>query len=232
MSDRSLALIVGANRGIGLGVVREFLARDWSVVATARRPDAAAELAALRTKHGDRLEVLPLDMSAPEQIDGFAATMKGRTFDSVLVNAGVAGPSHRSANAATPEETGQLMFVNAIGPTRLGRLLLPNLRSGSGVLAFTSSLMGSVALNAGGHELYRASKAALNSLSRGLYSEMRGKRLTLLTLHPGWVRTDMGGSGAPVRVEESARGMVDEMIRASGSGRHAFVDWQGKEIAW
>ena len=232
MADRPLVLVVGANRGIGLGVVSAFLAHDWDVIATARVPDAAADLRALAGRYPGRVEIQALDMSDGAGVDSFAASLSGRTLDAVLVNAGVAGPAHRSANAATPEETGALMFVNAIAPIRLGRLLLKNLKSGSGVLGYTSSVMGSVALNAGGHELYRASKAALNSLSRGLFAEMRGRNLTLLTLHPGWVRTDMGGSGAPVRVDESARGLVDVMLKSAGSRRHAFLDYQGKEIAW
>ncbi len=232
MADRPLALVVGANRGIGLGVVSAFLAREWDVIATARAPDAAKDLQALAARNPGRVEIRALDMSDAAGIDGFAASLAGRTLDAILVNAGVAGPAHRSANAATVEETGELMFVNAIAPIRLGRLLLKSLKSGSGVLGYTSSVMGSVALNAGGHELYRASKAALNSLSRGLFAEMRGRNLTLLTLHPGWVRTDMGGSGAPVRVEESARGLVDVILKSSGSRRHAFLDYQGKEIAW
>lgn len=232
MPDRSLALVVGANRGIGLGVVREFLARDWAVIATARAPQEASDLLALATLHPGRLDIGALDMLDPAGIDAFAATLAGRTMDAVLVNAGISGPAHHSANAAIVEEIGDLMFVNAIAPVRLGRLLLGRIKARTGVLGFTSSVMGSVALNAGGHELYRASKAALNSMSRGLYPEMRTRNLTLLTLHPGWVRTDMGGRAAPVRVEESARGLVDVILRASGSQRHAFLDYQGKEIAW
>ncbi len=232
MADRSLALVVGANRGIGLGVVKEFLIRDWDVIATARAPEAAKDLRSLADRNPGRVDILALDMADAAGIDAFAASLAGRTLGAALVNAGVAGPSHRSANAATVAETGDLMFVNAIAPIRLGRLLLKNLASGTGVLGYTSSVMGSVALNAGGHELYRASKAALNSLSRGLFAEMRGRNLTLLTLHPGWVRTDMGGSGAPVRVDESARGLVDVILKSSGTRRHAFLDFQGKELAW
>jgi NAD(P)-dependent dehydrogenase (short-subunit alcohol dehydrogenase family) len=124
------------------------------------------------------------------------------------------------------------MFTNAIAPIRLARDLLDRIRPGSGVLAFTSSVMGSVAQNTGGHELYRASKAALNSLSRGLYGEIGGRKITVLTLHPGWVRTDMGGSSAAVSVEDSARGLVDVITREASSHRHAFLDYTGKSIAW
>ena len=232
MADPSVALVVGANRGIGLGVVREMLKGGWHVVATARRPEQAKDLAGLAAAHPGKLEVLALDMNDPAGMDAFVDAMKARTLDAVLVNAGVAGPDHRSASEATEAEIGALMFVNAIAPTRLARALAGSVRKNTGVLAFTSSVMGSVALNAGGHELYRASKAALNSLSRGLWSELKGRGLTLLSLHPGWVRTDMGGSAAPVSVDESARGIVAMIARERGKHRHAFIDYQGAEMAW
>ena len=232
MADNSLALVVGANRGIGLGVVQELLSRGCDVIATARRPDAAHDLEALARAHVGRLQIRLLDMNDPAQIDGFVHDLGTRDLDVALVNAGVSGPEHRSASKASVGEIGALMFTNAIGPIRLARHLAPRLRSGDGVLAFTSSVMGSVSLNTGGHELYRASKAALNSLTRGLAGELAERKLTVLTLHPGWVRTDMGGSGAAVSVEDSARGMVDVMLRARGRQGHSFLDYTGKELSW
>jgi len=232
MADQPLALIVGANRGIGLGVVKDMLRRGWSVIATARRPDSATALAELAKDYPGRVEVAELDLNDAGQLDGFATRLRGRTLDAVLVNAGVAGPEHRSASAATAEEIGALMFTNAIAPIRLARHLIPLLRADNGVLAFTSSVMGSVAQNTGGHELYRASKAALNSLTRGLASELGGKRIALLTLHPGWVRTDMGGSSAPVGVDESAAGLVAVIEREKGKPGHRFLDYKGASIAW
>ncbi len=232
MAETSVALIVGANRGIGLGVAGEFLARGWSVIATARQPDQASALHALAERHPGRVRIERLDMNDPDGIDAFGSSMRDQTLDIVLVNAGVAGPDHRSATAATEDEIGRLMFTNAIAPIRLSRRLMDRIRRDSGVLAFTSSVMGSVALNPGGHELYRASKAALNSLSRGLHAEMAGRRVTVLTLHPGWVRTDMGGPIAAVGVEDSARGMVEVMLSQQGGHRHRFLDYLGKEIAW
>ncbi len=232
MADPSLALIVGANRGIGLGVVKEMLQRGWSVIATARRPDAAAELKSLAAANPGKLEILPLDMTDAAQVDGFAGALKGRKLDAALINAGVSGPGHMSASQATEAETGALMFTNAVAPIRLARVLAGSVREKTGVLAFTSSIMGSVSLNTGGHELYRASKAALNSLSRGLWSEVKDRGITLLTLHPGWVRTDMGGPSAPVGVEDSARGLVSVIERERAKHHHAFIDFQGEELAW
>jgi len=232
MTQRQLALVVGANRGIGLGVVKEFLGRDWDVIATARQPRQAKELQALAERSPGRVSILQLEMNDPATVDGFASGLPSRMLDIALINAGVSGPEHHNASAVTAEEIGALMFTNAIAPIRLARTLVDHLRPGSGVIAFTSSVMGSVSLNPGGHELYRASKAALNSLTRGFYGEVGAHNLTVLSLHPGWVRTDMGGPGAAVSVEDSAQGMVTVLLREEGAHRHAFLDYQGAEIDW
>jgi NAD(P)-dependent dehydrogenase (short-subunit alcohol dehydrogenase family) len=233
MADPSLAVVIGANRGIGLGVVKEFMGRGWSVIATARRPDAASELKSLAAANPGRVEIQALDMTNPGQIDAFAGAMKGRTLDAVLINAGIPGPDHMSASKATTAEIGALMFTNAIGPIRLARALAGAVREKTGVLAFTSSIMGSVTLTGDTyHELYRASKAALNLLSRGLWSEVKARGITLLNLHPGWVRTDMGGPSAPVSVEESARGLVSVIEHERGKHHHVYIDFTGKELPW
>jgi NAD(P)-dependent dehydrogenase (short-subunit alcohol dehydrogenase family) len=233
MADPSLALVVGANRGIGLGVAREMLRRGWSVIATARRPGAAAELKSLASRTPDKLEIVALDFTNTAQVDALAETLGRRQLDAVLINGGVAGPDHMSASQATEAEIGALMFTNAVAPIRLARALAGSVRKNTGVVAFTTSIMGSVALNTDGyHELYRASKAALNSLSRGLWTELQGRGITLLNLHPGWVRTDMGGPSAPVSVEESARGLVAMIERERGKRRHAFVSFKGEELTW
>ena len=232
MANSRLALIVGANRGIGLGVTKVFLARGWDVIATAREPDKAAALQTLAAAHPGRVSIHRLDMNDAAAVDGFAGTLGGKVLDAVLVNAGVAGPEHRSASAATAEEIGALMFVNAIAPVRLARSLAGHVRPGSGVVAFTSSVMGSVAVNPGGHELYRASKAALNSLARGLWGELSGRNLTMISLHPGWVRTDMGGTAAAVSVEDSAAGIVAVIEARSGAHQHRFLSYTGEELPW
>ncbi len=232
MAENRLALIVGANRGIGLGVTKEFLAHGWDVIATARQPEKATALHDLEAAHLGRVSIAKLDISDTGDVDAFASTLGGKVVDAVLVNAGISGPGHMSASAATVGEIGDLMFTNAIAPVRLARSLAGHVRAGSGVVAFTSSVMGSVALNEGGHELYRASKAALNSLSRGLWSELKGRGLTLLSLHPGWVRTDMGGPNAAVSVEDSAAGIVEVIEAQVGAHKHRFIDYAGKELAW
>jgi NAD(P)-dependent dehydrogenase (short-subunit alcohol dehydrogenase family) len=230
MPDK-VALIIGGNRGIGLGVVKELLQRGWRVIATARKPAAATELSALTARYPGRLSVEELDMGDGPGVDAFARQMT-EPVDVLLFNAGIAGPQHRSAQSATVGEIGELMFVNAVAPIRLARALAGRVRGGAGIIAFTSSAMGSVSQNTGGHELYRASKAALNSLTRGLWTELQGKNLTVLTLHPGWVRTDMGGSSAAVSIEDSARGLAEVLEREAGAHDHKFLDYRGKAIPW
>jgi NAD(P)-dependent dehydrogenase (short-subunit alcohol dehydrogenase family) len=232
MAEHRLALIVGANRGIGLGVAKEFLAHGWDIIATARQPDKAAALQALAASHPGRVSIPRLDTNNAADLDGFAGTLGDKMLDAVLVNAGVSGPAHRSANVATAEEVGALMFTNAIAPVRLARSLAAHVRPGSGVVAFTSSVMGSVAINPGGHELYRASKAALNSLARGLWGELSGRNLTMVSLHPGWVRTDMGGQSAAVSVEDSAAGVVAVIEAQRGAHQHRFLAYTGEELPW
>ena len=233
MTEQPLALVVGANRGIGFGVVKELLAQGYTVIATARQPARAHDLAAVAAANPGRVEILPLDLLDAAQIDGFASAVQGRTFDLVLINAGVAGPDHRSADRASVTDIGELMVVNATAPIKLARLLAARIRARTGVLGFTSSVMGSVALNSGGHELYRASKAALNSMTRGFYNAgLGGRKVTVLSLHPGWVRTDMGGPSAAVGIEESVKGLADVLAAQQGTHGHRFLDYRGETIAW
>ena len=231
MTER-VALVVGASRGLGLGLTGELAGRGWHVIATARNPATADGLRQLQQASAGRVEVERLDVDSPEQLEALAGRLSGRRFDLLFHNAGVAGPKHQSVDAVTAAELAALFTTNAIAPLRIARRLLPQVKDG-GTVAFMSSRMGSVADNrTGGFDLYRASKAALNSLTRGFASAQVGERpITVLTLHPGWVRTDMGGSAAPVSVADSVRGLAD-VLEARHTARHSFLDYQGTELPW
>jgi NAD(P)-dependent dehydrogenase (short-subunit alcohol dehydrogenase family) len=226
------AIIVGASRGLGLGLAREFARRGWQVTATARNAAAATELADAVAASDGGIVVEEVDIDRAESVDALATRLAGRRFDLVFINAGVSGPQHQSADVATPQEVGALMYTNAVAPIRLARRLLPLIADG-GTVAFMSSQMGSVAGNLeGGMELYRASKAALNSLTRGFVANDVGDRpIAVLTMHPGWVRTAMGGPDAPLSVEESVAGLADAIEENQPPG-HRFVDYQGAELPW
>lgn len=227
MSTVNSALIIGASRGLGLGLVNQLLARGWEVTSTVRDAANAGVLDSLPV----RVESLVLDDAASQ--DRLAATLAGQRFDLVYINAGIYGPPHQSALDASLAEVGELFMVNAVAPLRLAERLLPLLEPQRGVLAFMTSELGSVAGNeSGGMGLYRASKAALNSLTRSLVAGLGETGLTVLNLHPGWVRTDMGGEAAPLDVETSAAGLIDQVEAYAGRGGQHYLDYQGTTIDW
>ena len=223
------ALIIGASRGLGLGLAQELASRGAAVTATARDLDKAT---GLRDVKGATLATVDIDDAA--SVDALARSLEGQTFDVVFINAGVTGPSHHSANLATTEEIGKLFATNSVSPIRLARKLLGNVEAG-GTVAFMTSVLGSIAENdSGWMELYRASKTALNSLIKSFVVGLdeKKKSLTVLAVHPGWVRTDMGGADAPLDVATSVRGIVDQLEKNAGKGGLTYLDYQGTEIPW
>jgi NAD(P)-dependent dehydrogenase (short-subunit alcohol dehydrogenase family) len=226
------AIVIGASRGLGLGLAREFAHRGWRVIATARNPSKAPELGEAAGRSDGRISVEEADIDSSDSVNSLVAHLADTRLDLVFISAGVSGPKHQSVDSVTAEELGALMFTNAVAPIRVARKLLPRVADG-GTVAFMSSIMGSVADNtSGGMDLYRASKAALNALTRSFAANDVGKRpIAVLTMHPGWVRTAMGGEAAPLSVEESVRGLAEVIERDRGPG-HRFVDYQGHTIPW
>lgn len=218
------ALIIGASRGIGLGLTAELLGRGWTVVAT-HRSDAPA-LAAT----GARLA--PVDIDDADTVSALAASLAGERFDHVLINAGISGGQGDTASTVTRDALAQLFWTNAVAPIRAGRILLPLLKDG-GSIGFMTSILGSVGGRTHGYaELYSASKAALNSLTRGFAVQDIGSRnVAVLNLHPGWVKTDMGGDGADIDVATSVKGLADVIAAARPPGQR-YLDYTGATIAW
>jgi len=233
MAENRTGLVVGASRGLGLGLAAELKSRGWNVVATVR--DAAGEkrVAALAAKPGGQIQIERLDINDDAGIAALRRRLGDRTFDLVFVNAGIAPARGHDAARASRDEAALVLMTNAVAPIRLARAFLDRVRDPTGVVAFMSSGLGSVANKTDSYsDLYSASKAALNSLSRSFAASLGGRRITVLAITPGWVRTDMGGSGAPLSVEESARGIVDVLESRAGSGRHGFLDYRGREVPW
>lgn len=215
------AIIVGASRGLGLGLAQELVQRGWQVVATQRSPSAA-----LATVAGVTVETVDID--DPAAVAALAERQKG-PFDLVFVNAGVSGPKHASADKVTADELAALMMTNAVSPIRTARALRGTVKPG-GTIAFMSSILGSVALRQHDMtELYSASKAALNSLTRGFAAQ--NKDLAVLTLHPGWVKTDMGGDGADIDVATSVTGLAN-VLEAETAPGNRYLDYTGKTLPW
>jgi NAD(P)-dependent dehydrogenase (short-subunit alcohol dehydrogenase family) len=220
-------LVTGANRGIGLAFARQLCKRGDRVIATCRDPGRARELAKLPA----RLE--PLDIADEKSIAALAARIEGEPLDVLINNAGIgeAGPGIGRLSMKDLEET---FRVNAIGPIAVTQALLPNLRAGKRrAVVNLSSGLGSISENeSGGWIAYRASKAALNQLTRTIAEELTKEGFVCIAISPGWVRTDMGGSGAPLTPDESVAAMLEVIDRLKPSDTGRFLDHRGKPMPW
>jgi NAD(P)-dependent dehydrogenase (short-subunit alcohol dehydrogenase family) len=223
-----LGLIVGASRGLGLGLAAEYLDRGWRIVGTVRGPGTG--LHALRPN--DALEIETADITLPEQVAALRRRLDGQMLDLLFVNAGVANGPAETLAATSTDEFIRVMVTNALSPMRVVEAFADLVRP-DGVIAVMSSGLGSVGNNtSGGWEVYRASKAALNTLMRSFAARHAGDTRTLLIVTPGWVRTDMGGPAAPLDLATSVRGMVDTIAARRNTPGLAFVDYRGKTVPW
>lgn len=219
------ALIIGASRGLGLGLVKEFISRGWRVTGTVRTPAPELEQIA-----GAAVERLDIDL--PDQIAALRERLDGQRFDLLFVNAGVMMRDRsETIGMVTTAEFTRVMTTNALSPMRVLEGL-GDLVDATGTIAVMTSVLGSVSRNTGGDaEVYRASKAALNSLFKGFAARQR-KPLTFLAVHPGWVQTEIGGSNAVLDVATSVRGVADVVEKRAGKRGVAFVDNNDMEIPW
>lgn len=217
-------LVVGASRGIGLEFVRQYRADGATVTATARDDDGVARLVALGAT------AIRLDVLDATSASGLARQIEGAAFDVAIVNAGVSGARGPSL-APAEDDFDRVMRTNVLGPMRVIPQVVEAMAP-SGKVAVLSSLMGSIgARAAAGSTLYRASKAAVNSVMKDA-SLAFGQRATFVSLHPGWVRTDMGGAGADIDVETSVAGMKKVIAGISARDNGSFFNYDGKAIAW
>jgi NAD(P)-dependent dehydrogenase (short-subunit alcohol dehydrogenase family) len=224
-------LITGASRGLGLGLTRAYLARGARVYAVIRR-EPSDELLALSQGHAATLRLILCDLDDDQTTARIGEALQGIRLNRALFNAGIYGPAHQNPCQVSHEEIAQLFLSNAIAPVRLAQTLLPNIRE-DGVLAFNSSQMASVALvRATDMPLYGASKAALNSLLRSWSQVPDMSQVTLLALHPGWVRTELGGPDAPLSVEDSVSGLIEVIEAKVGLPGCRFLDQQGQVLPW
>lgn len=226
-------LITGANRGIGLGLVKAYLGDGWQVIATCRNPGAAD---ALRALNQENLEIYPLDVTDHPGIDGLAEKLKGRAIDVLINNAGILG-SPTFEKGGVGQTLGDMDYdglrhtleVNTIAPLKVTEALLPNLELGKQKKLITiTSTMGSIETMEDGFVAYRTSKSAVNAIMHNLSFGLKEKGIMVAVLHPGWVRTDMGGPDAPVSVEESAAGLKLQIEKLDISSSGTFRNFQGE----
>ncbi len=222
MMDGRKTLIVGASRGLGAGLVEALARRGWTVTATVRKEGTTVPAAAA-------VEIVDID--DPGSVSGLHERLSGSRFDLVFVNAGVMSASPDAPiHEERVEEALRVFRTNAISPVAFAEAFRDRLAA-HGRIALMSSILGSVSRNTnGGNDSYRASKAALNTLARSFSA--RHPDLGVLVVHPGWVRTDMGGRNAHLDVETSANAMADMLEKRADQRGAVFVDWENREIPW
>ena len=220
-------LVTGANRGLGLEFARQYAEAGWKVIGTARKPEQAAELEALGAR------VVQLDVADQGSVDRMATELADQPIDLLINNAGIF-PRVGKIDEIDFDDYSRTLAVNTVGPVRVTRALLPNLRQGElKIIAGLSSNLGSIAENERGNFYgYRESKAALNMFTKTLAAELGPEGFTCVVLTPGWVQTDMGGPNAPLQPADSISGMKAVLDKLTPADNGSFWSYDGSQMPW
>ena len=226
-------LITGANRGLGLGFVKSFLEKNVNVICTTRNISGSKELLEYKKKHPDNLEILELDLVKENSENTLSDLLSDKPIDILINNAGV-GNSNQHFGSVSSKAWVEVLKVNLIAPLMITQSIIENVKKSSAKkIYFLSSQLGSIKENtSGGMYIYRSSKTSLNQVVKSLSVDLKAHGITVVSLHPGWVKTDMGGPNAPVSIEESIEGMM-KVIKATDirdTGR--FLNYDGRELPW
>lgn len=221
------ALIVGASRGIGFELARQYRADGWRVIATVRRSEDGNKLS------GSGCEVLILDVDDAEQCAAVGWQLDDERLDVAILVAGVYGPHTSGLESPSADDFDAVMHSNVLGAMRLLPLIGPLVVNGHGRLAVVSSMMGSIGMRSGtAGWLYRASKAALNSVLADAALTYGPAGAICVSLHPGWVQTDMGGTEAALTVAHSVSAMRATLAQLSAGDNGKFLNYEGKALSW
>lgn len=219
------ALIIGASRGIGRELVRQYLADGWRVIATARKLEDCASLAAMGA------EPHQLDVAKADSVAAIGWKLDDERIDVAILNAGQYGPRH--GGFPTEADFDTVMHTNVLAAMRLLPMIGPLVGATRGKLVVMSSRMGSIgARHSAIDTLYRASKAALNSVLVDASIIFGPKGATCVAFHPGWVQTDMGGPGADLTVEQSVAGLRATLAGLTAADNGKFLNYDGTPIPW
>lgn len=222
-------LITGAGRGLGLELTRHFAEDGWTVLAGLRDMENAPALARIK---GD-VAAVPLDVADPASVAILGERLAGTPIDMLINNAGIYGPRGVALGSIDYDSWRQVFEVNTLAPMRLAEAFIGHLREGQGRKIVTiSSKMGSMGDASGGEYVYRSSKAAVNAAMRNLALDLAPEGFTVVVLHPGWVRTDMGGPGAAIDTVESVTGLKRVIDGLTPSETGGFFNYDGSPIPW
>jgi NAD(P)-dependent dehydrogenase (short-subunit alcohol dehydrogenase family) len=221
------ALIVGASRGLGLEFVRQYLADGWQVYATARRAINVTNLDAMGAK------TLKLDVTSPKDLLTLKDFLQRKKLDVAIYNAGVYGPNSPRVDSISRADFDGVMRANVWGAMLCVPVVAPAVSRAQGKLVFISSTMGSITQMDGHNRVtYRASKSALNVVAKASALEWGGRGVTCVSMHPGWVRTDMGGPNADIDVDVSVSGMRKAICSLTDASSGCFLNYRGEPETW
>lgn len=225
-------LLIGASRGLGHAMAAEFLKKGWNVVGTVRGGGTRTLLHDLADEHAGRVEIETLDICEPDQIAGLRQRLTGRMFDMLFVNAGTTNNETDTVGQVTTDEFIRVMLTNALSPLRVIESL-DDLVEAFGLIGVMSSGQGSVSNNTTGmREVYRGSKAALNQYMRCYAARHAGEARSMVLMAPGWVRTELGGPGARLTIQESIPSLVNVLLAKRGNPGLEYLDYLGRTVPW
>jgi NAD(P)-dependent dehydrogenase (short-subunit alcohol dehydrogenase family) len=226
-------LITGANRGIGLELTEQFAEDGWQVLACCRNPADAAQLHAL-VQRDLTIEIHALDVTDYEQMANLANQLANRPIDILLSNAGIYGSKGVGFGEVDAQEWRQVLEVNTIAPLMLVQSFVEQVASSrQKLVAVISSKVGSIADNSsGGSYVYRSSKTAVNQVVKSLSIDLARRDITVISLHPGWVKTDMGGPNAEIGTDTSVSGLKSILQSAGLAQSGQFIEFNGHIIPW
>ena len=226
-------LVTGANRGIGLELVKQYCNQNYQVIGTYRNENTSGEFISM-SRNLNNLKVYSLDVSSDQSLKDFSSKLGDTPVDIFINNAGVFGPRDSSFNNVDERNWISVFQTNAIAPLLLTQLIIENLRNGSQKkLIYITSKMGSIDDNkSGGAYIYRSSKTALNSVVKSISLDLAKDGMKVALLHPGWVRTDMGGPNGLIDTTKSVSRMTEVIDRLSQSDSGCFFNYDGSKIPW
>ena len=226
-------LVTGANRGLGLGFVKNYLGKNVNVVSTTRDIKNSRELLALKERFPENLEIFELDLLKESAGYTLANFLGNRPIDILINNAGI-GSTNQHFQAVSPKPWLEVLKVNLIAPLMVTQSIIDNVKkSVDKKIYFLSSQLGSIGDNkSGGMYIYRSSKTGLNQVVKSLSVDLKSQGITVVSLHPGWVKTDMGGPNAPVSIDESIKGMMQVIDKTDIRDTGRFLNYDGKELPW
>jgi len=226
-------LITGANRGIGLELSEQFAEDGWQVLACCRNPADARQLQAL-SERGLAIELHALDVTNYAQMATLADQLANQPIDILLSNAGIYGSKGTGFGEVDAEEWRQVLEVNTIAPLMLAQAFVEQVAaSQQKLVAVISSKVGSIADNSsGGSYIYRSSKTAVNQVVKSLSIDLAGRDISVISLHPGWVQTEMGGPNAEIGTDESVSGLKNILQSAGLAQSGQFIEFNGNSIPW